>query len=100
MVDEPDIVEEQAPDSGAPPSVTTNGRRTVQLPLVTIVAAGVAAMVIPVWLYLGYRIIDGAINDTGVLGNIEGLLTALAVLTIPAMKIIDKVYDKWIGGDD
>lgn len=94
MVDEPDSDEGQV----SPPQ--ENNRATVKLPLVTIVAAGVAAMVIPVWLFLAYQIVNGAIANEGVLDNIEGLLTALAVLTIPTVKIIDKVYDKWLSGDD
>ena len=92
MVGESDSDEEQAPESPK-----ENGRRLARVPWITLVAAGTALLVIPVWLYLGFRIISGAIGDPGVLDNIEGLLTALAVLTIPTVKIIDKIYDKWLG---
>jgi hypothetical protein len=78
-----------------------NGRRIIKIePTPALIAAGVSVAVIPVWLYLGYRIVDGAITVEAVLENIEALLAALAVMTIPAMKIIDKVLDKWLGGSD
>ena len=53
--------------------------------------------IVAVWLILAFIIIKGAVDDPAVLDNIEGLLTALAVLTIPVAKIVDKLYDKWLG---
>jgi len=62
----------------------------------------IAAIGIPlifVWLGLGGWIIYQATSDSGVLDNIEGLLTALAVLTIPASKFVDGALRKWLGSD-
>tara|TARA_Y100000310_G_scaffold39329_1_gene36927 strand:+ start:914 stop:1240 length:327 start_codon:yes stop_codon:yes gene_type:complete len=78
----------------------SNGNRVLAMRPTTAIVFLVSGPIIAVWLYLAYRIIDGAISKSGVLDNIEGLLTALAVLTIPATKIVDKLYDKWLGHED
>jgi hypothetical protein len=61
--------------------------------------AAVGIPLITVWLMMGSIIIWRAANDKDVLENIEGLLTALAVLTIPATQFIQGVLRKWNGGD-
>lgn len=61
----------------------------------TILVAFLSIPIILVWLGLAAIIIWGAANDPLVLDKIEGLLTALAVLTIPSMKILDGVIDHW-----
>ena len=76
-----------------------NGRKTYGLKVSDFVAAGIAVVVIPTWLILASLIVYGAIRDPEVLDNIEGLLTALAVLTIATVKIIDETMRKWLGGD-
>jgi hypothetical protein len=48
-----------------------------------------------VWLYLSYKIITGAIGDAGVRDEIEGLLTALAVLTIPLMTLLTEMMRRY-----
>ncbi len=66
----------------------------------TIIAGVVSFAIVGVWLLLAFKIIEGAIANTAVLDNIEGLLTALAVLTIPASKIVEGVIEKWKGEKD
>jgi hypothetical protein len=59
----------------------------------------VAVPVVLVWLGLAGIIIYKGATDPDVLDKIEGLLTALAVLTIPAQQIVIGVFRKWQGGD-
>ena len=66
----------------------------------TVVAALIGIPLIYGWIYLSFRIIDSGIANPAVLENIEGLLTALAVLGIPASMIIKEVFDKWRDGGD
>ena len=61
--------------------------------------AAIGVPLIGVWLLMGAIIIWRAANDQDVLENIEGLLTALAVLTIPATQFIQGVLRKWNNGD-
>ena len=63
----------------------------------TIIVGVVSFAIVGVWLFLAYLIISGAVGNPAVLDNIEGLLTALAVLTIPASKIVEGVIEKWKG---
>lgn len=58
-----------------------------------LVAAAISITVIVVWLLLAAAIIYRALVDPLVLENIEGLLTALAVLSLPSMKIIDGLVE-------
>jgi hypothetical protein len=58
-----------------------------------LVAASISITVIVVWLLLAAAIIYRALVDPLVLENIEGLLTCLAVLSLPAMKIIDGIVE-------
>ncbi len=49
--------------------------------------------VVVVWLTLAARIIWSATSNPETLDNIEGLLTALAVLTIPVSAGLGKVFE-------
>jgi len=49
--------------------------------------------VVFVWLFLAARIVWSASSNPETLDNIEGLLTALAVLTIPVSAGISKIFE-------
>tara|TARA_R100001082_G_scaffold35314_1_gene18348 strand:+ start:275 stop:514 length:240 start_codon:yes stop_codon:yes gene_type:complete len=51
--------------------------------------------VVVVWLVLAARIIWSASSNPETLDNIEGLLTALAVLTIPVSGGLAKVFESF-----
>ena len=51
--------------------------------------------VVVVWLVLSARIIWSASSNPETLDNIEGLLTALAVLTIPVSGGLAKVFESF-----
>ena len=46
-----------------------------------------------VWLFLAARIVISATTSSSTLENIEGLLTALAVLTIPVSAGLGKLFE-------
>tara|TARA_R110000787_G_scaffold149589_1_gene263534 strand:- start:369 stop:623 length:255 start_codon:yes stop_codon:yes gene_type:complete len=74
---------------GSPPqreSVTLSGKELIQLVIF--------APVVFTWLFLAARIIWSASSNPETLDNIEGLLTALAVLTIPVSAGISKVFER------
>ena len=52
----------------------------------------IAAPVVFVWLFLGSRIIISATTSQGVLENIEPLLLALSILTIPVTSILQSLF--------
>jgi hypothetical protein len=60
-----------------------------------ILVALIAIPLTGVWLYLAFLIISSAITNPKVLENIEGLLTALAVLTIPTSMFLNEVVKQW-----
>ena len=58
------------------------------------------APVVFVWLFLAARIIISATSSSSTLDSIEGLLTALAVLTIPVSAGLGKLFEGgWSNGD-
>ena len=57
-----------------------------------IVRLIIAAPVVFVWLFLGSRIIISATTSQGVLENIEPLLLALSILTIPVTGILASLF--------
>ena len=57
-----------------------------------IVRLTIAAPVVFVWLFLGSRIIISATTSQGVLENIEPLLLALSILTIPVTSILQSLF--------
>ena len=67
---------------------TLSGRELIQLVIFT--------PVVFVWLFLAARIVWSASSNPETLDNIEGLLTALAVLTIPVSAGLGKIFE---GGD-
>tara|TARA_R110002020_G_scaffold54171_1_gene151233 strand:+ start:356 stop:613 length:258 start_codon:yes stop_codon:yes gene_type:complete len=67
-------------------SVTLSGRELIQLVIFT--------PVVFTWLFLAARIIWSASSNPETLDNIEGLLTALAVLTIPVSAGIGKIFER------
>ena len=66
-------------------SVTLSGRELIQLVIFT--------PVVFTWVFLAARIIWSASSNPDTLDNIEGLLTALAVLTIPVSAGIGKIFE-------
>jgi|TARA_R100001530_G_scaffold72077_1_gene50984 hypothetical protein len=67
-------------------SVTLSGKELIQLVIF--------APVVFTWLFLAARIIWSASSNPETLDNIEGLLTALAVLTIPVSAGISKIFER------
>ncbi len=66
-------------------STTLSGKELIQLVIF--------APVVFVWLVLAARIIWSASSNANTLDNIEGLLTALAVLTIPVSAGLGKIFE-------
>ena len=64
----------------------------IQMTSGDIVRLTIAAPVVFVWLFLGSRIIISATTSTAVLGNIEPLLLALSILTIPVTAILSSLF--------
>lgn len=76
-------------DSG---KVTLSGRELIVLVIF--------APVVFTWLFLAARIIISATTSSSTLDSIEGLLTALAVLTIPVSAGIGKLFEgSWSSQD-
>jgi hypothetical protein len=76
---------EKKSDGGGRESVTLSGRELIQLVIFT--------PVVITWLFLAARIIWSATSSAETLDNIEGLLTALAVLTIPVSAGLGKIFE-------
>ena len=64
----------------------------IQMSSGDIVRLVIAAPVVFVWLFLGSRIIISATTSQGVLENIEPLLLALSILTIPVTAILSSLF--------
>ena len=64
----------------------------VQMTSGDIVRLIIAAPVVFVWLFLGSRVIISATTSTAVLDNIEPLLLALSILTIPVTGILASLF--------
>jgi len=64
----------------------------IQMTSGDIVRLVIAAPVVFVWLFLGSRIIISATTSQGVLENIEPLLLALSILTIPVTGILAALF--------
>ena len=65
--------------------VTLSGRELIILVIFT--------PVVFTWLFLGARIVWSASSNPETLDNIEGLLTALAVITIPVSAGLAKIFE-------
>mgnify|MGYP003624855529 CR=1 FL=1 len=82
--------EDQKPDAS---KVTLTGRELIVLIIF--------APVVFVWLFLAARIVISSTTSSSTLDNIEGLLTALAVLTIPVSAGLGKLFESgWGGGKE
>ena len=79
--------EDKRPDAG---KVTLTGRELIVLIIF--------APVVFTWLFLAARIVISATTSSSTLENIEGLLTALAVLTIPVSAGLGKLFESGWGG--
>ena len=77
--------EEQKPERREEPN-------RVQMTSGDIVRLIIAAPVVFVWLFLGSRVIISATTSTAVLENIEPLLLALSILTIPVTGILASLF--------
>ena len=64
----------------------------IQMTSGDIVRLVIAAPVVFCWLFLGSRIIISATTSQGVLENIEPLLLALSILTIPVTAILSSLF--------
>jgi hypothetical protein len=64
----------------------------IQMTSGDIVRLVIAAPVVFTWLFLGSRIIISATTSQGVLENIEPLLLALSILTIPVTGILAALF--------
>jgi Ca2+/Na+ antiporter len=78
--------EEQKPDKPEDPN------QKIQMTSGDIVRLVIAAPVVFVWLFLGSRIIISASTSMAVLENIEPLLLALSILTIPVTAILASLF--------
>jgi Ca2+/Na+ antiporter len=72
----------------------------VQMTSGDIVRLIIAAPVVFVWLFLGSRVIISATTSTAVLDNIEPLLLALSILTIPVTGILASLFKIDGNGED
>ena len=64
----------------------------IQMTSGDIVRLVIAAPVVFVWLFLGSRIIISATTSAAVLEQIEPLLLALSILTIPVTAILGSLF--------
>ena len=71
---------------------TDDKSEKVQMTSGDIVRLVIAAPVVFVWLFLGSRIIISATTSTAVLEQIEPLLLALSILTIPVTAILASLF--------
>tara|TARA_R100001086_G_scaffold159437_1_gene85415 strand:+ start:234 stop:539 length:306 start_codon:yes stop_codon:yes gene_type:complete len=71
---------------------TTDKSEKIQMTSGDIVRLVIAAPVVFVWLFLGSRIIISATTSTAVLSQIEPLLLALSILTIPVTAILASLF--------
>jgi hypothetical protein len=70
-----------------------NGKEKVTLSGRELIVLIIFTPVVLTWLVLGARIIWSASSNPETLDNIEGLLTALAVLTIPVSAGLGKLFE-------
>jgi len=85
MADEEEREELKGGNSKDSGKVTLSGRELIVLIIF--------APVVFCWLFLAARIIISATTSSNTLDNIEGLLTALAVLTIPLSAGLGNLFE-------
>jgi len=71
---------------------TDDKAEKIQMTSGDIVRLVIAAPVVFTWLFLGSRIIISATTSTAVLSQIEPLLLALSILTIPVTAILASLF--------
>ena len=71
-----------------------NGKEKVTLSGRELIVLVIFTPVVFVWLFLGARIVWSASANPETLDNIEGLLTALAVMTVPVSLGLAKLFAK------
>ena len=64
----------------------------IQMTSADVVRLTIAAPVVFTWLFLGSRVIISATTSTQTLNNIEPLLLALSILTIPVTGILASLF--------
>jgi hypothetical protein len=74
------------------PDKPEDANQKIQMTSGDIVRLVIAAPVVFVWLFLGSRIIISASTSMAVLENIEPLLLALSILTIPVTAILSSLF--------
>ena len=74
------------------PDKPEDANQKIQMTSGDIVRLVIAAPVVFVWLFLGSRIIISARTSMAVLENIEPLLLALSILTIPVTAILSSLF--------
>jgi hypothetical protein len=79
-----DSDEEEVAKDDARDKVTLSGRELIILVIFT--------PVVFTWLFLGARIVWSASSNPDTLDNIEGLLTALAVMTVPVSMGLTELF--------
>ena len=70
-----------------------NGKEKVVLSGHELIILIIYSPVVFTWLFLGARIIWSASSNPETLDNIEGLLTALAVMTVPVSVGLGKLWE-------
>ena len=80
-----------------PDSPDDNDRKVVKLNGAAIVAGTVAFAVIGIWLFVFMKIALGGLANPDTLANSEALIAILALVGSPAVLIVNKVMDKWLG---
>ena len=91
----PDDVQEElrlAREELARLKATDDKAEKIQMTSGDIVRLVIAAPVVFTWLFLGSRIIISATTSTAVLSQIEPLLLALSILTIPVTAILASLF--------
>ena len=95
MTSAPDPIQEElrlAREELARLKATEDKSEKIQITSGDIVRLVIAAPVVFVWLFLGSRIIISATTSTAVLSQIEPLLLALSILTIPVTAILSSLF--------
>jgi len=77
--------EEEEPKQESPSKTTLTGKELIILIIF--------APVVFTWLFLAARIVMSATTSQTVLENIEPLLTALAILTVPVSMGLQKLFE-------
>ena len=91
MADSDDIERAEEPSL---PTGKKNGREAVTLSGRELIQLVIFTPVVFTWLFLAARIIWSASSNPETLDNIEGLLTALAILTVPVSAGIGKIFER------